>query len=276
MVVVAEVVGLEDDGRVDLRKQIWLVELEHLLQGRLEKVEGATLGIGLRDLSSCGRCGLERNVPGVDKTILAGEDGTMNNIVELTDVARPVVVEQRLNSIRCERDLTIATTLTVDAKEVLRQGKNIAGSVPQGRYGKSRHVQAKEEILPKPSGAYGCPEIDVRRRNKADIDGGWRTRAETHHLALLQNAQQLHLKEKRNVADFVEKERAAVGGLEPAGFRRSRARECASLVAKELGIGEFRGKCAAVHGHERGGMATAQLVNVPCHNLLSCAGLTRD
>ena len=64
--------------------------------------------------------------------------------------------------------------------------------------------------------------------------------------AFLQHAQQLGLHVGRQIADFVEKERAAVGQLETALAHRDRAREGAALVAEELGLDQRRRERRAV------------------------------
>ena len=55
---------------------------------------------------------------------------------------------------------------------------------------------------------------------------------------LLQDAQDLGLRVGAHVADFVEKQRAAIGLLEPADPLLVGAGERALLVAEELGLEE--------------------------------------
>ena len=56
--------------------------------------------------------------------------------------------------------------------------------------------------------------------------------AQPFELVLLQDAQQLGLQLQRNVADFVEKQRAFMGQLEAADLLRDGAGERALLVAE--------------------------------------------
>ena len=60
--------------------------------------------------------------------------------------------------------------------------------------------------------------------------------AEALELALLQHAQQLHLRLQVDVADFVEEQRAALGQLEAALAPLVRVGEGALLVAEQLGL----------------------------------------
>jgi hypothetical protein len=54
------------------------------------------------------------------------------------------------------------------------------------------------------------------------------------HLLGLERAQELRLQSQRQIADLVQKTRAAFGNLKPAGFPTVRAREGALLVAEEF------------------------------------------
>ena len=67
-----------------------------------------------------------------------------------------------------------------------------------------------------------------------------RVGAEPLELAGLQHAQELRLAGRRQVADLVEEQRAAVGGLEAPGARL-RAGEGARLGAEQLGLDQLVG-----------------------------------
>ena len=97
-----------------------------------------------------------------------------------------------------------------------------------------------------------------------------------HDLVLLQDTQQLDLRAERQIADLVEEERAPVGGLEPSGLARQRARERALLVAEQLALDQRFGEGAAVDGHERPRGARRKLVQVARDDLLAGAGLADD
>ena len=75
--------------------------------------------------------------------------------------------------------------------------------------------------------------------------------ADTHDLAVLDDAKQSNLGGEGELADLVEKERPAIGLLEPALPAGDRAGEGAGLVAEELGVDQFRRDGAAVHTPER-------------------------
>ena len=75
--------------------------------------------------------------------------------------------------------------------------------------------------------------------------------AEPLELALLQHAQQLDLRREVELADLVEKERAAFGQLEPPLLRRVGAGERALLVAEQLRLDQVLRQRRAAHLDER-------------------------
>ena len=79
--------------------------------------------------------------------------------------------------------------------------------------------------------------------------------ADALELALLQHAQQLGLHRRRDVADLVEEQRAAVGELEAAELALDGAGERALLVAEQLALEQRLGERAAVDLDERAARA---------------------
>ena len=91
----------------------------------------------------------------------------------------------------------------------------------------------------------------MRGRHDANLHAHGPLAPDPHHLAVLHHAQQSHLGGERELANLVEKERAAVGLLEPALPPGRRASEGALLVAEELRVDQLRRNGAAVDATER-------------------------
>ena len=85
--------------------------------------------------------------------------------------------------------------------------------------------------------------------------------ADPLELALLQHAQQLGLERRRDLADLVEEQRAAVGQLEAALAGVDGAGEGALLVAEQLGLQQRLRQRRAVDLDERPVRARRQLVD---------------
>jgi hypothetical protein len=67
----------------------------------------------------------------------------------------------------------------------------------------------------------------------------------------LSGREQALLRGHRQGAQFVEEQGAAIGFLEPAGARASRAGEGAGLVAEQFRLDECLGQGGAVHDDQR-------------------------
>src|SRR5205814_503743 len=85
--------------------------------------------------------------------------------------------------------------------------------------------------------------------------------AKTTKTPLLKDAQQLHLRRRCHLADFVQKQRAAIRKLEAALAAIGGSSECALFVPEDLALEERLGNRRAIDRDERKGRAGAQLVN---------------
>ena len=94
--------------------------------------------------------------------------------------------------------------------------------------------------------------------------------------ALLNQAQQLHLQFHGQFADFVEEQRAAIGGLHLAALGRKGSGERALGVAEEFRFHQVLGNGAAVDGDKRLVFAAAVLVDGARQQFLAGAGLAAD
>jgi hypothetical protein len=116
----------------------------------------------------------------------------------------------------------------------------------------------------------------VRGRQDAHVGGDRLDRAQRLVDALLQNAQQARLHGRRNVADFVQKDRPALGQGKAAGFVPPRVRERAGFVAEQFRFQQRVGQGAAVDGHEGLILAPRQRVDGAGEQLLAGAAGALD
>ena len=96
---------------------------------------------------------------------------------------------------------------------------------PQRRHDDFDDAQPIVEILTEPRAVHIREQIAIRRGQHTHVDRPRAVLTDAPHLALLQDAQQLHLHGRRHVADFIKEQRAAIGGLEETGAILRRARE---------------------------------------------------
>jgi hypothetical protein len=116
----------------------------------------------------------------------------------------------------------------------------------------------------------------VGRSNNANIDSRCARAANCLELALLEHTQELRLKFKRHVSNFIEEQSATIRQREPADMRINCARKGSAFVAEELAFEEAGRHRRAVHLYQISVSARAQLVNRSRDDLLAGAGLTGD
>ena len=107
-----------------------------------------------------------------------------------------------------------------------RSGGTVIGNTDSRKYRSSRNCRAATACL-------RCRLVAATTRTSIlDLD----VAAEPIERARFERAQDLALQRQRQLADFVEKQRAAVGELELAELALGCAGERATFVAKQLGF----------------------------------------
>ena len=97
-------------------------------------------------------------------------------------------------------------------------------------------VQAIEKIFAKSFFFDFLVKIFVGRSENSHVRIDRASSAEPFELAVLQHAQQLHLNGRTDLADLIEKQRAAVGQFESAFLAGIRAGEGALLISEQFGF----------------------------------------
>ena len=121
----------------------------------------------------------------------------------------------------------------------------------QRRHVDRKDVQAVEQIGAKLSVADRLIEVAIRGGDHADAHAHRPAAADRFELLLLKDAQQLDLRVERQLTDFVEEDRAAVGDLEPADALLDRTGERALDVPEQLALDQSRCDRAAVDLDQR-------------------------
>ena len=138
------------------------------------------------------------------------------------------------------------------------------------------HVEAVEQVLAELAALDEFDQVLVRRRDEPEIDLDRALGADGVDLALLQRAQQLHLRIERQFADLVEEQRAAVGLGELAGVLLGGAGEGALLVAEQDGLDEVLRQRAAIDGDERPAAPLRPALDRAGEQFLADAGFALD
>jgi len=144
--------------------------------------------------------------------LTAGQDeGALDFVFELADIAGPVVLRQGIHRLGGETRGLVVGTRAVTLEQVVGQQRYVAATVAQRRHGDREDVEAIVEILAEAAGAHFALEIAVGGGQHTRVDLARLGLADQGDLPLLQDAQQLDLHRLRGLADFIEEDGAAIG-----------------------------------------------------------------
>jgi hypothetical protein len=162
------------------------------------------------------------------------------------------------------------------AQEVPHQPGQVVGARAQRRHGNDGRGQSKEEVLAKLSGRNLAPKLSVGSGHDAHVELSLLRSTDASHAACLEHAKEARLEIDRQLADFVQEERAAVGALEGAEVGSDGARERAALVSEQLALGQVGGDATAVEHDEGASRTSALLVKRMRQHVLAGAGLAEQ
>ena len=195
-------------------------------------------------------------------------------VLELAHVPRPGVARQQLH--RLARDVELAPPAALGLEEVAQEGRNVLGSLAQGRHVEAQDVEAVVEVEPELALLGHGPQVAVGRRHHPAVGADRLVAADRAHLPLLQHAQQLALHHAAHVPDLVEEERPLAGHHEQTLVVLGRAREAASPVPEELALEQAVRDRRAVLGQEGLAVVDPAGVDLLGDQLLAGAALAGD
>ncbi len=132
------------------------------------------------------------------------------------------------------------------------------------------------EVLPKQPLTDHRLEIAVGRGDQADVDLDLGSRADAAERRRVEDAEQLDLRRQADLADFVEKDRAAVRDFEQARFGAVGAGKGAPLVSEQLTLQQAFLQSPAVDDDERALTPRTARVQELGDHFLSRPGLAND
>ena len=130
---------------------------------------------------------------------------------------------------------------------VVRQRHDVVLALAQRRHLDRDDVEAVVQVLAELARLHHRRQVAVGRGDQPHVDAQRARAAQPLELVLLQHAQDLRLRARAHVADFVEEQRAAVGLFEAADALLVGAGERALLVSEQLGLEQVLLQRRAVH-----------------------------
>ena len=138
----------------------------------------------------------------------------------------------------------------VNLDKVRHQRRNVFAAVAQRRQQNGKHVQTVVEIAAKLTPIRHLHQITICGSHQPNVDLMSAGAAQALELLFLQNAQQLRLQRRRNVAHFIQEKRALVGQFETADLLRDGSGERTLLVAKEFTLQQIQWNGSAIQPYE--------------------------
>ena len=211
-----------------------------------------------------------------DDAAVSGDQGPLDGILQLPDVAGPGVSDQELTSLVAEARLATPHPLAQTAQEIFGEDENVSGALPQRRERNAEYREPVVEVRAEGAGLDQMLQIPVRGGDQPDIGPKRRRAPDPLVLPFLKNAKQLRLDRGGEITDLIEEERAAGGQLEATAFETIRAGEGPALVSEELGLRQRFGQGGAVDRHEGTFGAAARIVDGASDQLLAGPALAGE
>ena len=199
-------------------------------------------------------------------------DGAFDHPLQFAHVAGPLVDHQRLHRIARQ---PIRLAVGRPLQDGLDQVRDVVAAGTQGRHGNLDGVQAIEQVPAELAASAQRLERPVGRHHDPDVDAAAAVAADALHRRVLDHPQQLGLRRRREVGDFVEEQRAAVGLLElaaPATHTGGRP----LLDPEQLRLEQRLDDRRAVERHEWPVGAIAQRVHASRDQFLARSALSLD
>src|SRR5690606_4037117 len=222
-----------------------------------------------------GTIGSEFQIGGGD-AFAAHDHTAANAVLELTDITRPFVLADRAHGVRSKCQVCFPTLLAEALEEGLRQDQDVVLALTQGREDDLDHRQAIKQILTERAIGHTFLQIGIGGGENADVDGNFLTPANALDPLVLQEAKQLHLKQERNLANFIKEKGTSLSTFDTTLALGMSAGEGAFLMPEEFTLDQRLRDRGAINGDEGPVPAGAAFVNRTRGHLLARPALSQD
>src|SRR5271166_6570500 len=164
------------------------------------------------------------------------DHGPFDLILELADVARPIVLLKQIQGCMIKFSDLLLLALACDRQEPSRQQRDVAPPRPQRWELDRENSEAVVEVGAKPACRDRGLEIAVSRREYPHVNLLGPCIAHRDDLSVLKHAQQRRLHRERHLAYLVEKNNPSRSGAEETGLIAVSAGEGATAMTKQLAV----------------------------------------
>src|SRR5690349_4502060 len=161
---------------------------------------------------------IEAEVTRLHTRAIGHEHGALDRMIQLAHISRPRVAQEQLHRVGRETVTELLVIAHAVASEEMRgEERYVFPSLTERWQLQLDRVEAKQQVLPEPPRADLAVDVRVGGRDDAHVGSSRPRCPDTLELAALEDTEQLRLLRQRQISDLVEKQRAALGHLEPAG-----------------------------------------------------------
>src|SRR5216683_2015066 len=169
-------------------------------------------------------------------------------VLKLANVSRPWILIEQAHSLGRKPNRRAQGIDPI--RKGLSQRRNIFAPFAQWRQHDRYRIQAIEQIVAKASGFDFLVNVAVAGRDHPHVNAAGLVGTDTANLALLQHAQQLHLKRLGGFGNLVQEDRAAIGFFPEAATIAVCSGKRSLGMAKQFRLDQFRGNRAAIYRDE--------------------------
>src|SRR5688572_1668638 len=210
----------------------------------------------------------------LDRVAVAEDDGALDAVLQLANVAGPRVAVQLVERRSREHERLLVQIAAEPVDKVPGENDDVPRAFPQRRNLNREHREAEKEVLAELPLGHALLEVPVGRGHDADVNVQRLGATDALEAFFLECTQDLRLEWQRQVADFIQKQRAAMRQLEAAGFPRDGARERALLVPEQFRFEQRVRNRRAVDRHEGRVGAGTERMQAAGKQLLARAALS--
>ncbi len=202
------------------------------------------------------------NVEASKRRAIRQRAGSLDNIFQFAHISGPVKIHQDLHRRRRNaRDFFPGFARESRQKKIAPDRGCLPYAARKRRDIDRHNIQPVIQILAKRSLFERRAQIAIRRGDQPHIHFQRARSAEPFEFALLQHAQQFHLRRAGHVADFVEEQRALIREFEFSGLVRRRSGERAFFVSEKFALQQIFWNRGAIDFDKGPGRAPRSLVN---------------
>src|SRR5262245_15966892 len=191
----------------------------------------------------------------IDDIAGRAEQRLLDHVAQLANVARPTMVPNAINGASREANLRPPIAATMQRQKVAGEKLSIAMPATKRRHVDGDNAQPEIEIGPELAGTHQFLQRPIGRGDKPHVDFSVTHSANTADGAVLKQFQELLLNRLLDIANFVEKQRAAMRRLDQTNLAIFRICESPSLMAEQLRFKELHWQRRAIDFDEWGGLS---------------------